>query len=337
MKVLLTGASGLLGANLAHLLCARGVKPRLLLRERSDRRGLRGLTYEEALGDILDRASLDQAMKDVTHVYHVAGLVRLDQGGERELKRVNVDGTRNVLEAAKRAGVERVVYVSSTATVGYGPLSQPATEETPYNFEGRNAYNESKREAEALVLATPGMQVVVANPSLVVGAYDSRPSTGELLLAIANGLLQLYPSGGNNFVNAMDVADGLARAMERGHPSERYILGGDNLTFLQFMTLCAEEAGVSPPRLPAPETLLRGAGWLADRLSHLSPVFRFMNASSIASMFRGAYYSSDKATRDLGYRPGSIRAGIREAYRWFQEEGMFPRDRPLSPRGVVRA
>jgi dihydroflavonol-4-reductase len=337
MSVLLTGSNGLLGANLARVLCAEGERPRLLLRERSDRRGLRGLAYEEVQGDLLDRDSLDQALRGVTEVYHVAGLVRLDAPSKPLLRRVNVEGTRNVLEAARRAGVRRVVHVSSVAAVGYGPLNAPATEASRYNFEGHHPYHESKRDGEAVALAAEGLEVVVVNPTFIVGAYDTRPSSGELLLAVARGLVQLYPSGGNNFVNAQDVAKGMVLAMRHGRPRERYILGGENLTYREFLTQCAQEAGARPPMLPAPELLLRGAGKLGDRLGKLSPAFRNLTSSAIASMFTAAYVVSDKAIRELGYRPQPVRQGIRDAYRWFQEEGVLPRDVPLTPRGTVGA
>jgi dihydroflavonol-4-reductase len=337
MSVLLTGANGLLGANLTRVLCAEGERPRLLLRERSDRRGLRGLSYEEASGDLLDRASLERALEGVTHVYHVAGLVRLDAASEPELRRVNVEGTRNVLLAARAAGVRRVVHVSSVAAVGYGPLYAPATEDTRYNFEGRHPYHESKRDGEAVALAAEGLEVVVVNPTFVVGPYDIRPTSGEVLLGVARGIYRFYPSGGNNFVNARDVAQGLVLAMKHGRPRERYILGGENLTYREFLTQCAQEAGASPPVLPAPELLMRGAGKLGDRLGRLSPALRNLSSSAIDACFTGAYVLSDKAFRELGYRPQPVRQGIREAYRWFQDEGMLPRDFPLTPRGVVSA
>lgn len=339
MATLLTGASGLLGANLAHRLCSRGGRPRLLLRTRSDRRGLHGLAYEDVPGDILDPASLVTALRGVDEVYHVAGLVRLDPASSEQLRRVNVEGTRNVLAAARAAGVRRVVHVSSIAAVGHGPLAEPATEETAYNFEGTNPYHQSKREAEQLALAAAaegGLEVVVANPTFLVGAYDVRPTSGELLLRVASGWLVGYPSGGNNFACAADVAAGLILLMERGRSGERYILGGENLTYREFLTQCAEEAGVSPPSLPLPRGLLRAAGMLGDRLGRLSPEsFRHLSASFLESLWRPSYASSRKAQHELGYEPRPVRLGIRAAYRWFQEEGILPRDRPLSPRGVA--
>ena len=338
MKTLLTGATGLVGANLAHLLCEQGVRPRLLVRERSDRRGLRGLSYEEMLGDVLDADSLRAAMKGVERVYHAAGLVRFDPFIRQDISRINTQGTRNVLEAARAAGVRRVVLVSSVAAVGHGPLAEPATEESAYNYAGDNPYHDSKREAEQLALAAsgPGLEVLAGNPGFVLGPYDVRPSTGELLLFVARGIVQVYPSGGINVVNAQDVARGLQLIMEKGRPGERYILGGENLTFREFLTLCAEEAGVSPPMLPVPDAVVKTVGKLGDVVGRLSPdLFKHVNTAFLQALPLPAYHSSAKAMRELGYQPRPVRLGIREALRWFQEEGMLPRDRPLTPRGVV--
>jgi dihydroflavonol-4-reductase len=338
MKTLLTGATGLVGANLAHLLCEQGVRPRLLVRERSDRRGLRGLSYEEVLGDVLDADSLGAAMKGVERVYHVAGLVRFDPFIRQDISRINTQGTRNVLEAARSAGVRRVVVVSSVAAVGHGPLAEPATEESAYNYAGDNPYHDSKREAEQLALAAsgPALEVLAGNPSFVLGPYDVRPSTGELLLFVARGIVQVYPSGGINVVNAQDVARGLQLIMDKGRPGERYILGGENLTYREFLTLCAEEAGVSPPMLPVPDAVVKAVGRLGDVVGRLSPdLFKHVNTAFLQALPLPAYHSSAKAMRELGYQPRPVRLGIREALRWFQEEGMIPRDRPLTPRGVV--
>ncbi|MCY1076447.1 NAD-dependent epimerase/dehydratase family protein [Archangium lansingense] len=338
MKTLLTGATGLVGANLAHLLCEQGERPRLLVRERSDRRGLRGLRYEEVLGDVLDADSLREAMKGVGRVYHVAGIVRFDPFTREDVSRINAQGTRNVLEAARAAAVRRVVVVSSVAAVGHGTLAEPATEDSGYNYAGDNPYHESKREAERLALAAsgPGLEVLAGNPSFVLGPYDVKPSTGELLLLVAKGIVAAYPSGGINVVNAQDVARGLKLIMEKGRPGERYILGGENLTFRELLTLCAEEVGVTPPRLPLPDEVVKVVGKVGDVVGRLSPdLFKHVNTTFTQALPLPAYQSSAKAMRELGYQPRPVRLGIREALRWFQEEGMLPRDRPLTPRGVV--
>jgi dihydroflavonol-4-reductase len=333
MGILVTGATGMLGANLVRQLVSLGERPRVLVRPRSDRRGLRGLKLEEVLGDVTDPASLQAAMRGVTRVYHLAGALRFDPAAETLLQAVHVQGTRNVLQAAQTAKVRRLVHVSTVASVGHGTLDRPAHEAIEYNFREDQPYHRSKREGERVALSEAGpVEVVVANPSFVLGAYDVRPSSGALLLFVASGLALFYPTGGNNFVAAQDVARGLTQLMAIGRPGERYILGGENLTYRQLVTMCADEIGAPAPFLPAPEPLMRGAGRLGDSLGRLAPnLFKDLNSSFVESMFLPAYYTSQKAMREVGYQPGPVRMGVRAAYRWFQDEGMIARDRPLTP------
>jgi dihydroflavonol-4-reductase len=337
MKTLLTGATGLLGANLAHLLCSQGEKPRLLVRERSDRRGLKGLSYEEAPGDIFDQAALKAALTGVTHLYHVAGIVRFDPFTRQEVARTNIEATREVMEAARAAGVRRVVVVSSVAAVGHGTLDRPAAEDSAYNYAGDNPYHWTKLEAEKLALAYSDarMEVLAGNPSFVIGPYDVKPSTSELVIQVARGLTPMYPTGGCNVVNAMDVARGLQLIMQKGRPGERYILGGQNLTFRELLTIIAEEAGVPPPKIPLPDAAVRVLGRIGDVLGRLSPdLFKYVNTAFLQALTIPAYVSSAKAERELGYRPRPVRLGVREALRWFQQEGMVSLDKPLAPRDM---
>jgi dihydroflavonol-4-reductase len=334
MTTLLTGATGLLGANLAHLLCTQGERPRLLVREQSDRRGLRGLSFEEAPGDIFDPAALKAALAGVTHLYHVAGIVRFDPFSRKDVARTNTQGTRNVLEAARAAGVKRVVVVSSVAAVGHGTLDRPATEDSVYNYAGDNPYHQSKLEAERLALgySDARMEVLAGNPGFIIGPYDVKPSTSELLIHVARGLTPAYPTGGCNVVNAMDVARGLQLIMQKGRPGERYILGGQNLTFRELLTIISEEAGVAPPRLPLPDVAVRALGRVGDVVGRLSPdLFKYVNTPFLQALTLPAYVSSAKAERELGYRPRPVRLGIREALRWFQQEGMVSLAKPLPP------
>jgi dihydroflavonol-4-reductase len=338
MPTLLTGGTGLLGANVVRALNARNLKPRVLVREHSDRRGLRGASFEPVLGDVLEPASLAAALEGVDAVYHLAGATRFDPFSLEMMQRVHVEGTRNVVETAAAQGVRRLVHVSSIVAVGHGTLDQPATEDTRYNFAPGQPYHESKRAAEELALSAGAgrLDVVVVNPSHAIGPHDVHPAVGELLLLVARGVAAFYPSGGTNFVNAQDVAEGIVLAMEKGRPRERYILGGENLSYRAFLSLCAEEAGVRPPLLPLPQAPVRVLGKLGDLVGRLSPErFAFVNSAFLQAVFLPAYCSSDKAVSQLGYRPRALRRGVREAYRWFQEEGFLPRTHALQPSGVL--
>lgn len=334
MTVLVTGATGLLGAHLVRRLNREGIRPRALLRERSDLRGLSGTSYEPVRGDVLDAGSLARAAKGSETVFHLAGSVRFGPKDAPALEALHIEGTRNVVRACRQTGARRLIHVSSVAALGYGPLNAPATEETLEPFDANSAYHATKRAGEQVALAASGqeLEVVVANPAFVVGAYDVRPSSGLLLIQIAHGRMALFPSGGNGFVNGQDVAEGLWLLWKQGRAGERYILNGENLTYRQFFSLCAQEANVSPPRIPLSDGLLQRISRLADRFAHHLPnPFDRLSGALLRTQTLTAYYSARKAMLELGYRPTPVRVGVREAYRWFQEEGYLARDRPLSP------
>jgi dihydroflavonol-4-reductase len=337
VRTLVTGATGLIGANLVRRLARDGMRARVLLPPGADRRALAGVDVESVPGDVRDAHSLAKAMVGMTCVYHAAGRIRFDDAGRLLLWSINVEGTRQVLQAARSAGVQRLVHVSSSVAVGAGPLSEPATEESAFPVEGGTPYAESKRASEELAAGDwGGLDVVIANPTFVVGAYGTGASSAEVVRLVASGLLRAYPPGGTNFVNADDVADGLVLAMEHGTAGERYLLGGENLTYRGFLTQVAEECGEAAPRLPLPGWAARGLGRAGDLLGRLSSArLGWVNTPFLEGLFQAAYVSSTKAERALLYRPRPVRLGIREALRWYQEQGLLRRDRPLTPKGLV--
>jgi dihydroflavonol-4-reductase len=336
MRTLLTGATGLIGANLARRLQRDRARVRALIPPDSDPRALAGLDLERVRGDVRDAHSLAKAMAGVDTVFHAAGRVRFDDAGRLLLWTINVDGTRQVLQAARTSGVRRLVQVSSSVTVGLGTLDHPATEESVPTSDS-TPYAESKRAAEALALEDWGqLEVVVCNPTFVVGAYGTGTTSAEVVRLVASGLLLAYPPGGSNFASADDVAEGLLLAMRHGRPGERYLLGGENLTYRELLGQIAEECGQSPPRLPFPAWAARGLGRSGDFLGKLTAArLGWVNTPFLRQVYLPAYVSSSKAQRMLGYRPRPVRRGIREALRWYQEQGLLSPERPLTPRGVV--
>jgi dihydroflavonol-4-reductase len=339
VRTLVTGATGLIGANLVRRLARDGQRVRVLLPPGANRRALFGVEVESVQGDVRDANSLEKAMYGVAHVYHAAGRIRFDNAGRLLLWSINVEGTRQVLQAARSAGVERLVHVSSSVAVGSGPLSEPATEESAFPSAGGTPYAESKRASEELAAGDWGdLEVVVANPTFVIGAFGATGSSARVVRLVAAGLLPAYPPGGTNFVNADDVAEGLVLAMHKGTTGERYLLGGENLTYRAFLSQVAEECGEGAPAIPLPVWAARGLGRAGDWLGRLSGSrLGWVNTPFLTGLFETAYFSSGKAERALGYRPRPIRRGIREALRWYQEQGQLRRDRPLTPRGVVES
>src|SRR5262245_1219143 len=249
---LVTGASGLVGGNLVRALVAHGRRVRILIRPQSRTEHLADLADVEAvLADVTAPASLGRACAGGEHVYHCAALVSMWPRLEEAMWRVNVAGTDHVLAAARRAGVRRVVHCSSVDAIGLPESDAPSTEETPWNWDRLgfdNPYARTKYESQQRVLAAARADVdaVVVNPTFMLGAYDTRPSSGRMILEVAAGKAVGYPAGGNNFVFVEDVAAAMITAAERGRRAECYILGGADLTYREIFTLIADVLGKRP-------------------------------------------------------------------------------------------
>lgn len=327
MTTLITGATGLVGGHIARELHEAGEKLRLLVRDRSSRAGLQGLPFEEARGDVRDLKSLRHAVKGIDRVVHAAGVTRVDPFAAEHLRRVHIEGTRNVLTAARDAGVKRLLHVSSTAAVGAGTLDRPADEASTWNLGHKGPYWQTKHASEQLVLdaARSGeLDAVVINPSYVLGPYDVKPSSGAVLLAVASGVVLAYPQGGLGFVGARDVGRGARLALEKGRTGERYILSAENLTFRQLLEMAARECGAHAPILPLPKNLALGVARVGDVLGPRFPkAFSYLNTELIRALFDLGYVSGEKARRELGFSPRPVREAICEAYQWFDEAGML--------------
>jgi dihydroflavonol-4-reductase len=326
VNCLVTGATGALGLNLVHLLVNRGQCPRVLVRASSDRSWLPAGPVEFCLGDVRDVESLRCAAKDCEAIYHLAARVEISPWGLPEAREINVGGTRNVLRVARELGIRRVVHTSSIATIAAGTLSEPADESVPYNLHDVGIpYYTTKREAEEVVsrAVDSGVDAVIANPTYLIGPLDPKPSSGRVVLKIARRRLPFYPTcGGINFVDTRIAAQGLILAMERGHTGERYILGGENLSYAAFSERVARIAGVRPPRLGVgrvPATLAGRLGTVAGRL--LPHAFRDFNHSIIQSSYLEHYVRSDKARHQLGLPPSSVEPAIEAALEWFRRHG----------------
>lgn len=320
--VLVTGATGFFGGNLARALVERGERVRVLLRGAERPVSLEGATYEVAEGDIRDARAVEEAVHGCRRVYHAAARIVFwcRTAGEYEaVRRVNVDGTRHVLQAAARAGVARVVHVSTVDTIGLPPPGQVADETTDWP-PGRieSVYAETKREAEAIALEA-GVETVVVNPAFMIGPLDPKPSSMRLLLPLARGPVVFYPrTGGNNFVDVRDAVAGTIAAMERGRPRERYILGHANLTYRELFDLGLAVLGRRPLRVPLP---LSGAVAAARVMEAAGRVTRREPSLSVAIArlaFADHYYSQAKALRELGLPQTPIGKSIGDAFAWWR-------------------
>jgi dihydroflavonol-4-reductase len=327
---LVTGATGFVGSAVARALAASGHRLRVLVRRASDRRNLAGLDCEQVEGDLNDAASLARAVAGCRFVAHVAADYRIWVPDPAAMLAVNVDGTRALMLAALEAGVERVVHCSSVAALGLTKDGTPADETTPVSEETVvGIYKKSKFRAERAVLQLVrerGLPAVIVNPAAPVGPRDIRPTpTGKMIADAASGRIPAYIDTGLNVVHVGDVATGHVLALERGRIGERYILGSENLTLAQLLTIVAEEAGRPPPRIRLPHELLWPVAVLAEGLARVTGIEPPVTRDHLRMARKRMFFSSAKAIAELGYAPRPARPAVADAIEWFRANGMVRR------------
>lgn len=322
MLLLVTGATGLVGNNVVRLALARGMDVRVLSRPTSDPRPCEGLAVERMEGDICDADSVWRAVQGVSLVVHAAAHVHIGWSGANVHRTVNVEGTRNVAEAAEVAGV-RMVHVSSVDALGLQPTQGPADEQTPPDDGCRVPYVVSKRAAEREVLhgVHRGLSAVLVEPAFMLGPWDWKPSSGRMLLAVGQGQALLAPRGGNDFCDVRDVADGILAAAERGTPGRRYILGGEHLSYYDAWRMFARVTGARAPWFRARPSWIKVAGWLGDAWGKITGHEPDVNSAATSMSALPHHFSSARATAELGYKPRPAEESARAAWEWFQEHG----------------
>ena len=326
MKTLVTGATGFVGAAVLRALLDAGHDARVLVRPASDRRNLADLPVEVATGDLNDAASLRRAVSGCTSLFHVAADYRLWIPDPDAIYRTNVEGTKQLLRSALEAGVSRIVYTSSVATLGINPDRRPAIEETPARETDMvGHYKRSKYLAEQAVLELvrgSRAPVVIVNPSAPVGPRDIKPTpTGRIIVDMLRRRMPAYVETGLNVVHVDDVASGHLSAFHKGKVGERYILGGENLTLKEILDAIAEIAGVPAPRVRIPHNAVLPIAWAAEQVARWTGHEPFATVDGIRMARKFMYFSHDKAARELGYRPRPAREGLVSAIAWFREHG----------------
>jgi nucleoside-diphosphate-sugar epimerase len=283
---------------------------------------LRG-DVEVRLGDVRDPGDVAIAMAGVTNVYHVAGIAVPSNRVERRMWEVNVCGVHNVLSAAVKAGVGRVVHVSSTAAVGYPPNGVVASERFRYEDSvTENAYSKTKFEGERIALSFngAGTEVVVVNPAAVIApGGDKRFGWSGVIDVATRGLLRMMPAGASSFCSAADMVDGMLRAMQRGRPGERYILSSENLTYRELGSLVANTVGVTPPYFTVPTWILRLLGTLNERFLRQGQV-SVLVPENVELMTRQLYYDQSKAVRELGVSQTPVATALGLVNDWIRSE-----------------
>jgi dihydroflavonol-4-reductase len=327
MLVLLTGATGFLGASLARALLGRGHAVRAFARPESPRETLAGLDLDYATGSLTDAASLAPAMAGVEAVIHAAADYRIFVPDPERMREVNVGGTEAVMRAALAAGVRRVVHVSSVATLKPRADGRPATEaDAATPAEAIGPYKASKTEAERLVermVAQEGLPAVIVNPSTPIGPHDRRPTpTGRIILEAARGRMPAYVETGLNLVHVRDCAEGCVAALDHGEVGERHILGGQDVTLAEMLRFIAAECGHRAPfRLPRAPLL--PLAWIAEGAARLSGREPMLTRDGLRMAGQRMFFDPSKARRVLGFRARPWQEGVREAIAWFRTAGML--------------
>jgi dihydroflavonol-4-reductase len=327
MKALVTGATGFVGAAIARALLAAHWQVRVLARKGSERRNLLGLDVEVHEGDLTDPDSLHSAARGCTGVFHAAADYRLGAPDPSQLYRANVEGTRNLLAAASRAGVQRIVYTSSVATIGIPADGTPGDEATPNSLQNMiGHYKRSKYLAEeaAIEAARAGAPVVIVSPSTPVGPGDVKPTpTGQLVLDAAAGRMPAYVDTGLNIVHVDDVAAGHLLAYERGAAGERYILGGQDMSLREILGVISALAGRKPPRVRLPYGVVLPIAYLAEAYAKVSGRSGRITLEGVRMSRKRMFFSSAKAMRELGYTYRPPVEAFEDAIRWYRENGLL--------------
>ena len=326
MKVLVTGATGFIGAAVTRVLLGAGMNVRVLIRPTSNLSNLEGLNVESVVGDLQDLDSLRVAVKGCQHLYHVAAHYALWDQDASVFYRVNVEGTRNLLQLATDLGVERIVYTSTIGAIGLPENGGFGTEDTPLaSSQLAGDYKRSKffAEQEVIKLAKAGIPVIIVNPTAPVGERDVKPTpTGQIIVDFMLGRMWAYIETGMNLIDVEDVAIGHLRAMERGRIGERYILGNQNLTFHSICEMLSHITGVMAPRIKLPWRAVLPLAycnkWIADHLTHRTPRIPL---EGVRMAKYTMHYDCSKALNELDLPQSPVEVSLDKAVKWFRHHG----------------
>jgi dihydroflavonol-4-reductase len=332
MQVCLTGATGFIGANVVRALLERGDQVRCIIRKPGP--CIDGLDIETVSIPLVPTGpeqadALAKAVDGCEAIVHVAGLFDPSPGGLARMEAVHVDATRALCAAGVQAGVRRIVLCSSSVTIGFGPQDAPGDEDTPVDAErvyGKSGalrvYHDTKLRSEQLVAAQTEMEGVIVNPDFILGPWDIKPTSGQLIVTMAQRWVPFYPVGGKCFQAAQDCAAGHLLALDKGIHGRRYLLGSQNLSYRDFMGIVAEVVGRRPPAAALPGWVL-GAARLAGRVATRVDAHRFagLDPHVLRSMQQSRYRSGARARTELGVPDTPIIEAVHAAYRWFVDRG----------------
>ncbi len=324
-RILVTGASGFVGSAVLRAALGEGFVARAFVRSSSPRTNLDGLDCEIVEGDLADARSIAPALAGVRYLFHVAADYRLWAPDPEEIVRNNLNGTRAVMEAALEAGVERIVYTSSVATLKPDPTGPADETSAASEAEAIGAYKRSKVVAERLVeqlVRDKGLPAVIVNPSTPIGPRDIRPTpTGRIIVEAASGRMPAFVDTGLNLVHVNDVAEGHMLALANGRIGERYILGGQDATLREMLTAISALAGRPAPRINLPRAPLFPFAMIAETVARLTHKEPMLTVDALKMARHRMFFTSAKAERELGYRARPYQEAIADALGWFRAHG----------------
>ena len=324
MKTLVTGATGFLGSAIVRELLKDGRKVRVLVREGTNTENIDGLDLELAYGDLRDNESLKKALRDCEVLYHAAAYYSLWDKNKRLIYDINVEGTRNILQAALDLGLAKTVYTSTVGCIGLLENGDPANEETPFNPATlSNDYKRSKYQAEMVArdFSQNGLPLVIVNPSTPIGPRDIKPTpTGKIILDFLNRKMPAYLDTGLNLIDVGDCARGHLLAEEKGVPGERYILGNRNMPLKEILLTLEKITGLKAPTVQMPYWVAFAAGWVCESVSdHLTGTPPAVPLAGVRMAKYFMYFDSSKAVRELGLPQNPIETALEQAVQWYQD------------------
>ncbi len=321
-KVLVTGASGFLGGNLVRELFRSGYEVKLLIRKSADISMLSDVPCEVCFGCIDHPGDVMEAVSGVDIVVHAACMTEQWGSSFEAYERINFTATKYIVEACRQQGVRKFIFVSTANTIGPGSRTDPGNELNGFTlFSAGSGYINSKYIAQQYVLeqAQKGFPAVVVNPTFMIGANDSKPSSGKMILYGLGRNVLFYPSGGKNFVHVQDVCRGIINAIARGRVGDCYLLAGDNLTYREFFNLLNRAARQNPVMIKIPAWLLRLAGYCGSLLEKIAGRSVRLNRTTAFLLCLDNYYSGRKSERELMMQYTPVALAITDAVRWFRE------------------
>ena len=327
MKVLLTGADGFLGSHVIRNLLERGYDVRAFLQKNRDHATIEGLSYEPFYGDLLNDADIANALAGCDIAIHTAAITDIWPDRNPIIWKINYDVVKKFAAAVKTHHIKRFIYVGTANSFGFGPKTAPGDETTPYGAAHYGLdYMDAKKAAQDFLLDEANqndLPVIIINPTFMIGEYDTKPGSGEMVLSIMQKKVPSYANGGRCVVYVNDVAVAIVNAIEKGRCGQCYITGGTNLSYKEFFGIIAAQAGVNPPRLNLPYPFLLLMSNLLEFIGRLTKKKPLVSTAMVKIAQDGNYYSSQKAIRELDMPQTPPEVAVQKAVQWFQDSGMF--------------